>query len=109
MPSGRLRTRPELPELSVPSQNASTSSLVIDGVEAKHCSVASTRRSSAERSQRSPKAVQPMPTMATLSRMPLLANGSHLPEVVVHAAGGVQPAERQLQPRADLDVAGRGV
>src|SRR4051794_39444247 len=103
------RTVPDWPELIVPNQYASTSSLGRSGVEAKHCSVASTSMSSVERPQCSPKAVQPMPTMATLSRIPLLATWPRLPEVVVDTGRRVEAPERQLQRGADLDLVGRRV
>src|SRR5919197_2366583 len=71
-------------------------------------------RSSIERSQCSPNGVHPIPTIATRSRIPLLAIvlascGPCLPEVVVDAAGGVHPAERHLDAGADVDVAGAAV
>jgi hypothetical protein len=67
--SGRLSVRPDSPEPIVPNQNASTSSSVMPAL----CSAAdddSMSMSSVLLSQCSPKAVQPMPTIATLSRMP---------------------------------------
>src|SRR6185295_11751298 len=74
---------------------------------------ASTRRSSALLSQCSPKGVQPMPTLATLSRMPCdamslascrvaLSDGLCLPEVIVHPTGGEEPTEAHLDPVTDL-------
>ena len=71
----------------------------------------STSRSSADLSQCSPKAVQPIPTMATRSLMPCDAHVTHpsrllgadrprLPEVVVDAGGGDQPPEGHLDPAA---------
>src|SRR5882757_8901317 len=66
--------------------------------------------SSTLRCQCSPKVVQPIPTTATWSRMPLLAMGRSLrhdsgfPEVVVYAPGAVEPPERQRYPGADGDV-----
>src|SRR4051812_44592331 len=91
----------------VPSQKASTSARGMP--EVVQASVtASTRRSSGPLSQCSPKGVQPIPTMATRSRIPLLAIRSDLrsdrlgfPEVVVDALGGEQPPERHLHPLAD--------
>src|SRR3954470_21386851 len=79
------------------------------GVPAKHSSVASTSRSSVDRSQCSPNGVQPMPTIATLSRIPLLATWPRLPEVVVNALGGVKPPEGHRYPGPDVDLVGRGV
>src|SRR5438132_8944319 len=86
---------------------------------------ASTSSSSAPLSQCSPKGVQPIPTMATWSRMPLDAiarpssrgypgprvisekppapGRSCLPEVVVDAVGGGYPPEGHLHPVADPD------
>jgi hypothetical protein len=62
-------------------------------------------------SHSSPNLVQPMPMMATWSRMPLLAmptplrsgpggplNGAGLPEVIVHALRRVDAPERHLDP-----------
>src|SRR5919109_1530023 len=84
---------------------------------------ASTRRSSGPLSQCSPKGVQPMPTIATRSLIPLLAIAfsllpknapaffgsllaarSGLPEIVVHALCSVQPAEGHLEVVADRDL-----
>src|SRR2546423_4402216 len=75
---------------------------------------ASTMRSSAPLSKRSPNWVHPMPTMATRSLMPLLAIAapqyrSGLPEVVVDAVGGEQTAERHLHSSADRQVVDLGV
>src|SRR5207302_8902383 len=75
---------------------------------------ASTMRSSAPLSKRSPNWVHPMPTMATRSLMPLLAIAapqywSGLPEIVVNAVGGEQPAERHLHPIAHGEVLHDGV
>src|SRR5262245_18261904 len=69
---------------------------------------ASTSRSSALLSQCSAKGVQPMPTIATLSLMPLLAMPvslparwlaprPRLPEVIVHPPAGVEPPEGHLE------------
>src|SRR4051812_34034362 len=103
MASGRDSVIPLIPERIVPSQYASTSSADSSGVLLKQAWAASTSRSSALLPQCSPNGVQPIPTTATRSRMPLLAIGRllagqrpGLPEVVVHAPGGEQPAERQL-------------
>src|SRR5258705_9101590 len=104
--------------------------------EATASVAASTSRSPTLLSQRSPNCVQPIPTIATRSRIPLLAMissfegqgpatedpdtplksrapgrssarplrcRSGLPEIVVHAVGGVELAERHLDPIADLD------
>src|SRR5436305_7019928 len=75
---------------------------------------ASTMRSSAPLSKRSPNWVHPMPTMATRSLMPLLAiaapqYGSGLPEIVVDAVGGEEPAERHLHAVTHRQVLDRGV
>jgi len=63
---------PLCPEKSVPSQKASTAST---GMPADFSASweDSTSRSPTLLSQRSPKLVQPMPTIATRSRIPLLA------------------------------------
>src|SRR5205823_5202571 len=76
---------------------------------------ASTSRSSGPLSQCSPNGVQPMPTIATRSLMPLLAivapldrpsaPRTGLPEIVVDALRGEESPERHLQVIADLDVA----
>ena len=62
-------------------------------------------------SQCSAKRVQPMPTMATRSLIPWLPISAstaepRLPEVVVDAVGGEQPAERHLDPGADAHLVG---
>ena len=62
---------PETPEPIVPSQNASMSSSVTPA-DSIVSFAASVSRSSTPLSQRSPNGVQPIPTMATWSRMPLL-------------------------------------
>src|SRR2546426_4072170 len=73
---------------------------------------ASTRRSSGPLSQCSPNGVQPMPTIATRSLIPLLAMippsapWTGLPEVVVHTLRGEQAPERHLQVIADRDPRG---
>src|SRR5437763_15316412 len=69
--------------------------------EAKASLDASTIRSSAPLSKRSPNWVHPMPTMATRSLIPLLAiaapqYGSCFPEVIVDAVGREQASERHL-------------
>src|SRR5437660_638782 len=107
----------------VPSQKASMSSSATPA-EATASPAASTRRSSVERAQCSPKAVQPMPMTATRSRMPfeaiavplcavLAVGGSNLrplrpglPEVVVDAAGGDHLAEGHLHPATDRHLVG---
>src|ERR1700722_19610608 len=75
--------------------------------------IASTSRSSAERSQRSPNCEQPIATTATLPAIPLLAMvspvQSGLPEVVVHIARGEQAPEGEFHRRADADSLGFGV
>src|SRR2546423_11391978 len=75
---------------------------------------ASTMRSSAPLSKRSPNWVHPIPTMATRSLMPLLAiaapqYGSCLPEVVVNAVGGEETPERHLHPIAHGEILHPGV
>src|SRR5690606_37775407 len=85
--------------------------------EAKASPVTWSSSSSTPLSQCSANRVQPMPTMATRSRMPCEpmsappcrrraggADRSGLPEVVVDAVGGEEPAERHLHPAADGDV-----
>ena len=67
--SGRLSVSPERPEPIVPSQNASTSSSVMPA-DFSAADDESISMSSVERSQCSPNVVQPMPTMATWSRIP---------------------------------------
>src|SRR5438105_8018446 len=88
---------------------------------------ASSIRSSGPASQRSPKRVQPMPMMATLSRMPvaksnLLSEGSggprsgayrrRLPEIAPEAARCVDVLDAihhaQRQPHAELVAVGVG-
>src|SRR5277367_4192568 len=75
---------------------------------------ASINKSSAERSQCSPKAVQPIAIMATRSQIPcaamsallgLSAGRAGLPEVVVHPVFGCgQPPEGHFDLVADRDV-----
>src|SRR5437763_10307978 len=82
--------------------------------EAKASLDASTMRSSAPLSKRSPNWVHPMPTMATRSLIPLLAigapqYGSCLPEIVVDAVGGEQTAERHLDAVTHRQVLDLGV
>ena len=85
--SGRDSVRPDRPDAIVPSQKASTSARGIP--ELVQASVtASTRRSSAPLSQCSPKGVQPIPTMATRSRIPLLAISSAPPQTVAPGQAG---------------------
>src|SRR5438105_14006080 len=105
-----------MPEPIVPSQNASTSSSLTPA-EPSASFVESTSSSSTPLSQCSPKGVQPMPTIATRSRIPceamrstaflLRAFGatyrSCFPEVIVHAVGGEQAPERHLDAIANLD------
>src|SRR3954451_21074289 len=86
------------------------------GVEPRHSTKASRIRSSVELSQRSPNLVQPMPTTATRSAIPrlaiLLRSGVHqmgLPEVVVDAARGEQPAKGEGNPGAHPQPLGFGV
>src|SRR5262245_61921074 len=70
--SGRESVRPLTPEYSVPSQNASTTSMPMPA-DLRAADDDSTSMSSMLLSQCSPNDVQPMPTIATRSRMPLLA------------------------------------
>src|SRR5579859_3746995 len=98
-----------MPEPIVPSQKASTSPSWMCA-DAKASIEASSSRSSALLSQRSPNSVQPIPTIATRSRMPLdaisltLLGGPGLPEIVVHAIGRrEQPAKGHLDAVTDLD------
>src|SRR5215470_2745602 len=84
---------------------------------------ASTSRSLTPLSQCSANGVQPMPTIATRSRIPLLAivcllrgpsshrasrflaaNGAGFPEVIMDAVGGVEAAKRHLDPLPDGDA-----
>src|SRR2546425_749297 len=76
------------------------------------------RRSSDPLSQCSPNFVQPMPTIATRSLMPLLAMPSLprasaarpcLPEVVDDSVGREHPAERHLDLIADGNLLGLAV
>src|SRR2546422_2738040 len=104
--SGRDSVSPLWPENSVPSQKASTSRSSMPA-EVSASPVASTSRSLAPLSQCSPNGVQPIPTIATRSRMPLLAmQWSRFPEVVVDAAGGDDAAEGHGHAVADLDGLG---
>src|SRR5271156_1105252 len=107
MPSGRLRVNPDIPELRVPSQKASISSLSSFGTDVMHSVTASTSKSSAELSHRSPNREQPMATTATLPAIPLLAIAfpvqSSLPEVVVYMARGEQSPKGESHGRADVD------
>src|SRR6476660_3491567 len=109
--SGRASAMPLMPDMAVPSQYASTSSLVMP-VDANVASAASTRRSSVPLFHCSPKFVQPIPTMATRSLIPcepmalLLvprsADRARFPEVVVNLVRGEQLAERHLDAVAHL-------
>src|SRR5262245_33655327 len=120
--------RPDASVPRLPSQNASIWSMARPAEASASCE-ASSARSPTPLSQCSPNWVQPMPTIATRSRIPLLdmscllalrfygrgryawrararrlsAQRSRLPEVVVDAVGGVQTAERHLDAVADLD------
>src|SRR5262245_4237704 len=100
-----------MPEPIVPSQYASTSSFLMPDV-VKASVAESTSRSSALLSQCSPKGVQPMPTMATLSRMPCDAMsatssyGTGLPEVIVHTFRREEATEAHLDPITDLHGGG---
>src|SRR5918993_1836933 len=79
--------------------------------------VASRSRSSMPLSQCSAKWVQPIPTIATRSRMPCDAMSAllprperpGLPEVVVDPFGGEQSPERHLDPVADAHAGGLDV
>src|ERR687898_2544218 len=115
-PSGLDRTMPLMPDCAVPSQNASTSSLPMPA-DANASPVASRSRSSMPLSQCSAKRVQPIPTIATRSRMPCDAMSAllprperpGLPEVVVDPFGGEQSPERHLDPVADAHAGGLDV
>src|SRR5438477_9531694 len=73
---------------------------------------ASTSRSSGPLFQCSPKGVQPMPTIATRSLMPLLAMtspsppGAGLPEIVVYPLRREKATEGHLEVVADRDLRG---
>ena len=116
---------PETEEVMVPNQKASMSWMGIPA-EAAASAAASVRRSSMPLSHSSPNFVQPMPMMATRSRMPLLAmvyspslagrascrraplgTGTGLPEVIVHAERGVDAPERHFDPAADGQIRAR--
>src|SRR6516165_4462612 len=117
--SGLDSTSPAMPDWAVPTQKASTSSLVTPA-DPNASLDAATSSSSAPWSHRSPKRVQPMPTMATRSLMPCdamrspVSNGSapdgpDLPEVVVDPVGRRQPAEGRLDAHPDRHPVGVGV
>src|ERR1700758_3909883 len=74
------------------------------GSDSRHSAVASSSRSSTELSHRSPNRVQPIATTATLSAMPWLVIEACLPEVVVDRAGGEQPSECEVHPRAHRET-----
>src|SRR5262245_47297481 len=108
--NGRANAIPLMPDIAVPSQYASTSCFVMPA-DANASFDDSIRRSSAPLFQCSPKGVQPMPTIATRSRMPwepiarsLAPNGARLPEVVVNLVRREQPTERHLDAVAHLQV-----
>src|ERR1035437_3485460 len=108
----------------VPNQKASTSSREMPA-ESTHSTVASVRRSSTLLSHSSPKGVQPIPTIATRSRIPLLAmsaslcstrvnrpgvlvrcsgtvgQGPSLPEVIMYPFGGIEAPKGHLDPGTD--------
>src|SRR5947207_14969968 len=75
---------------------------------------ASTRRSSGPLSQCSPKGVQPMPTIATRSLIPLLAMTisfssapwARLPKVIVHSLRRKEAPEGHLQVVPDRHLRG---
>src|ERR1700734_825532 len=88
--------------------------------DATHSTAASVNRSSALLSHSSPKGVHPMPTIATRSRIPLLAmsavllllragfraplvveHGPGLPEVIMHALCRIEAPEGHLHPGTD--------
>src|SRR3954469_16453477 len=110
--NGRARAMPLMPDIAVPSQYASTSSLVTPA-DANVSSAASISRSSVPLFQCSPNGVHPIPTIATWSLIPWeamclflpdsAANGSRFPEVVVDVVGGEEPAEGHLDPVADRE------
>src|SRR3954469_8028479 len=114
MPRGFDSTIPLMPDCAVPSQYASTSSLV-SPASAKASPVAPSSSSSTPMSKCSAKGVQPIPMIATRSLIPCeatsppSARGTRpqrpgLPEVVVQPVGGGEPAERHLDPITDLHV-----
>src|SRR5580698_86828 len=104
----------------VPSQKASMSWIDIPADVAASVA-ASVRRSSIPLSHSSPKRVHPMPITATWSRIPLLAMAapflgsgcgarrSGLPEIVVHALGGVDAPEGHGDPITDGQLVGPGI
>src|SRR5262249_30082188 len=100
-----------MPQPLLPSQYAATSFLFLARL-VKAPGAGSSRRSSALLSQCSPKGVQPMPTMATLSRMPCDAMsatssyGTGLPEVIVHTFRREEATEAHLDPVTDLHGGG---
>src|ERR1700758_4581878 len=113
-----------MPDVIVPSQNASTSwiDMPADAAASVEDSI---MRSSTPLSHSSPNRVQPMPMMATWSRMPLLpmvgslapcvrihcgpVGRSGLPEVIVHALRGPHAPEGHSHPVADGQLRGHGV
>ena len=113
--NGRASAMPLMPDIAVPSQYASMSSLVMPA-DANVSSAASISRSSVPLFQCSPNGVHPIPTMATWSLIPcepicasprssacpVSCDRARFPEVVVDVVGGEQLAERHLHPVADL-------
>src|SRR6185437_17049501 len=118
---------PQTPEVMVPSQNASMSWIDIPA-DAAASVAASVSRSSTPLSHSSPKRVQPIPMIATWSRMPLLpmvlsllssSRGAvraaptgqrpGLPEVIVHALGRPHAPERHRHPVPDGQLVRPGV
>src|SRR5690349_9161275 len=117
--NGRASAIPLMPDIAVPSQYASTSSLVTPA-DLNASSDASMSKSSVPLFQCSPNGVQPMPTIATLSLMPcelmvevpfaaLVADRPGLPEVIVDLVGGEEAPERHLHSVTDLECVSVGV
>src|SRR2546423_2172775 len=112
--NGRASIIPLIPDIAVPSQYASMSSLLTPA-DANASADDSSMRSSALLLQCSPNGVHPIPTMATRSLMPfelmcalfsLRPNRAGLPEVVVDLVRREQAAERHLDAVAHLQVRG---
>src|SRR5712692_2822455 len=109
-----------MPEPIVPNKNASMSSR-LTWADPKASVAASTKRSSALLSHRSPNGVQPIPTIVTWSRIPLDAmsvtllarrgpDRSGFPEIVMHPVRRREEAtERHLHAVANLDRTGVNV
>src|SRR3954471_2417570 len=94
---------PDVPEPIVPSQYASTCLRSKPWTEATAPPTASISRSSIERPQCSPNLVQPMPTIATRSWMPLLAIRVFPPTVERRIEELLQGALGQPRERFQLE------